>query len=76
MTLRSSIRSLRLSGWPRWAIAHLLRSNHPELSPRWIRDAIRREAHHAKKLSLPHRLTLHKRKQPTLWMYPASNPHR
>lgn len=38
--LRPTIRLLRCSGWPATAIAHLLRSNHPEWSPRWLRTQI------------------------------------
>jgi hypothetical protein len=48
MTIRATIRSLRLSGWPRHAIRHLLRCNHPELSPTWIAQEIRRESQWAR----------------------------
>lgn len=50
MKLRPLIRSLRLSGWPRSAIAHLLRSNHREWSPLWIRQVIGDEPNYTRSL--------------------------
>lgn len=43
-TTRPSIRALRASGWPRWAIAHLLINNRPSYSPVWVKKQITEEA--------------------------------
>jgi hypothetical protein len=52
MNLSTTIRALRLSGWPRTAIRLLLRSNHPELSRTWISQQVRNESKRARRAAL------------------------